>query len=133
MKTKAMKRTRGFTLIELMITVAVIAILAGIAFPSYQSYLVRNNRAAAQAAMMDIAQRQQQYLLDNRSYASTVSAVGATVPSRVTQYYTLSIAVTAGPPPTFTVSATPISGSTQASDGTLSIDQAGNKLPAGKW
>jgi type IV pilus assembly protein PilE len=123
----------GFTLIELMITVAIIAVLVGIAYPSYRSYIVRNNRGAAQAALMDIAQRQQQYLADMRSYASTVAVLNVTLPANVTQNYTVSIATTAGPPPTFTASAAPVSGSPQVNDGTLSIDQAGTKSPANKW
>jgi type IV pilus assembly protein PilE len=129
----ATKQASGFTLIELMITVAVVAILASIAFPSYRSYVVRNNRAAAQTTLMDIAQRQTQYLLDNRSYTSAVSSLGVSVPAKVSAVYTVAVAITAGPPPTFTASATPISGSAQANDGTLSIDQTGAKSPASKW
>lgn len=126
-------RMRGFTLIELMITVAIVAVLAMIAYPSYKAYVVRNNRVAAEAVLMDIAQRQQQYLLDNRAYASTPAALNVTVPSNVAASYTVAIAITAGPPPTFTATATPVAGGTQAADGALSIDQAGNKTPSGKW
>lgn len=127
----AKKRASGFTLIELLIAVAVIGILAAIAFPSYQSYVIRNNRAAAQSALMDLAQRQQQYLLDNRAYAPDVTTLNVTLPTKVTQFYGVAIATTAGPPPTFTVTATPTG--TQAPDGTLTIDQAGNKTPSNKW
>ena len=127
------RRGRGFTLIELMITVAIVAILAAIAYPSYRAYIVRNNRAAAEASLMDIAQRQQQYLIDNRGYAATPSALNVTLPANVAQNYTVSIAITAGPPPAFTATATPVSGGTQAADGALSIDQTGNKTPSGKW
>lgn len=126
-------RTRGFTLIELMITVAIVAVLATIAYPSYQSYLVRNNRAAAQSALMDVAQRQQQYLLDSRAYAPNLASLNMTLPASVSRYYTVAIATTAGPPPTFTVTATPAAGTSQATDGALSIDQAGTKTPAEKW
>jgi type IV pilus assembly protein PilE len=134
LSARATKQASGFTLIELMITVAVIGILAGIAFPSYRSYVVRNNRAAAQAVLMEIAQRQTQYLLDSRSYASTVSILGVAVPAKVASVYKVDIVnFTAGPPPTFTASAAPISGTAQANDGTLSIDQTGVKSPADKW
>ena len=50
-------RPRGFTLIELMITVAVVAILAAIAFPSYATYVKKSRRGDAEATLMDIAQR----------------------------------------------------------------------------
>jgi type IV pilus assembly protein PilE len=120
-------------LIELMITVAIVAVLATIAYPSYQSYLVRNNRAAAQSALMDVAQRQQQYLLDSRAYAPNLASLNMTLPASVSRYYTVAIATTAGPPPTFTVTATPAAGTSQATDGALSIDQAGTKTPAEKW
>src|SRR5437667_8477633 len=101
-------RSSGFTLIELMIVVAVIAILAMIAYPSYQSAVRKSNRAAAEAHLSDIAQRQQQFLLDQRSYAGTLSTLGVVTPATVVPYYTITIAAIAGPPPSFTASAAPI-------------------------
>ncbi|MFZ3127492.1 MAG: prepilin-type N-terminal cleavage/methylation domain-containing protein, partial [Rhodoferax sp.] len=58
----------GFTLIELMITVAVIGILAAVAFPSYTQYIVRANRSAAESFMFTVANRQEQSMLNARSY-----------------------------------------------------------------
>jgi type IV pilus assembly protein PilE len=79
------RRTGGFTLIELMITVAIVAILAAVALPSYRQYVVRSKRSAAQAQMMDIANRQQQFLLANRSYAdkTALTASGYALPAEV--------------------------------------------------
>lgn len=127
------RRATGFTLIELMITVAIVALLAAIAFPSYQSHVRKGYRAAAQTFLMDVAQKQTQFLIDNRAYASTTSALSVTTPTDVNNLYTVSIAVTAGPPPTFTVTATPKAGTVQEPDVTLTINQAGQKTPTDKW
>ena len=129
-------RTRkhgGSTLIELMITVAIIGLLGAVAYPSYQTAMVKSRRAAAQAALSDVAQRQQQYLMDNRSYAATPTDLKVTIPNDVAGYYTIAITVSASLPPAYTATATPLAGSSQAQDGALSITSNGTKLPAGKW
>ena len=120
-------------MIELMITVAVIGILASIAYPSYIAQVRKSRRADAQAALMNIAARQQQMLLDTRSYAATVAALNITLPVSFAQNYTVTITVGTSIVPTFTVTATP-SGS-QASDacGALSLDESGTKLPSTCW
>ncbi|MFV3332181.1 type IV pilin protein [Pseudomonas sp. NY15437] len=125
--------SRGFTLIELMVVAAIVAILAAIAYPSYQQYIIRGKRSAAQAQMMDIANRQQQYLLANRSYASKtqLESGGYALPSEVSSNYGYSITVGSGTPPTFTITFTP-SGA-QASDGNLTLSSDGSKTPAAKW
>lgn len=126
----AHSRPRGFTLLELMVAVAIVAIVAAIAYPSYQSHLISSRRAAAQSHLMDIAQHEQQYYLDARSYTADLtssSGLNMTTPSEVSSYYTISIAVTSGAPPTFTATATPITGTSQATDGALSINNSGVK------
>ncbi len=64
----------GFTLTELMIAVVIIAILSSIAYPSYQNHVRKSRRAAAHTALMDAAARQEQFFLDNRTYADSVAA-----------------------------------------------------------
>ena len=130
----------GFTLIELMITVAVVAILATIALPSYALFMKKSRRGDAESTLMDIAQRQQQYLLDTRTYAPDVVTLNTTIPADVLAYYTIQICATAvpcavpgGAPPTFAIIATPIAGSSQAGDFTLTLDNTGAKTPAGVW
>ena len=122
----------GFTLIELMITVAIVGILAAIAYPAYTSSLIKGSRASAQSYLLNIAQREQQYLLDSRTYADKLT-LNVTEPTDVTKFYTVTITVPATAPPSFTATATPIAGTRQASDVTLSIDNTGAKLPLGTW
>ena len=125
------KKARGFTLIEVMIAVAIVGILAAIALPSFQAHLRKGRRADTQAFMMDLANRQQQYLLDARSYAldaNFVTTLGATTPTTVATYYTLTVTPAAATaPPTFTVHATPFAGGPQAVDGELTVDNVGVK------
>jgi len=126
-----MKRARGFTLVEVLIAVAIVGILAAIAFPSYQNHLRKGRRADAQSFMMDLANREQQYMLDARGYAldsDFVTTLGARTPESVATYYTLTVSPAAATnPPTFTITATPFASSPQAPDGVLTIDNFGQK------
>ena len=132
LKAESEERRRGFTLIELLIVVAVIAILATIAYPSYVEYVVRSNRSEAQQFMLDIANREEQYLLDARQYG-TLANLGLTVPARVNRYYTVTAIPAAGPPPSYQITAVPRVGTMQASDGSLDLTDQGVKTPADKW
>ncbi len=126
-------KQNGFTLIELMVAVAIVAILASIALPSYQAYVRRGNRGAAEGEMMDIASREQQFLLANRAYADwpTLTASGYVLPSNVSSKYTPAIALGTGALPTFVVTFTPIAGTIQASDGPLVLTSEGVKTRNG--
>ena len=95
----ARTRTRGFTLIELMIVLVVIAVLAAIALPSYQTYVIRAKRAQAQQVMQDIANREEQFRLDARTYTSTLTgsnSLNFTIPTDVTPNYTVTVVVNTG-------------------------------------
>lgn len=69
-------RQQGFTLIELMIVVVVVAILAALAFPQYRDYVLRSNRAVAKSALTQIADRQEQFYVANKSYADDLTDLG---------------------------------------------------------
>lgn len=128
------KRNTGFTLIELMIVVAIVGILAFIALPSYRDHIIRSNRAAAQSEMMDIANREQQYLLANRVYADWATLGYSLTPEVTKHYNTPVITVGAGTVPSFTITFTPKGA--QASDGNLTLTSEGVKERDGdpaKW
>lgn len=120
-------KPRGFSLIELMIAVAIVGILVAIAVPSYQDHLRKGRRADAQAFLTQVAQRQQQYLLDARTYATSLAELSLVAPTTVTEHYTIALAVPAVVPPGFTVTADPIPGGVQVKDGKLSITNTGAK------
>lgn len=114
----------------------VVAVLAAIALPSYQDHVRKGRRAAALSHLLDIAQHEQQYLLDKRQFANTLADLNVTTPSEVSDYYTIAIDTTNGPPPTFKANADPIPGKAQSGDlsgAQLSITNSGDKLPVGAW
>ena len=128
-----MKAQKGFSLVELMIVVVIIGVIAAIALPSYRNYVVKGNRAAAQAFMVEIANRQKQYLLDARSYAIDLATLGMTVPADVSKHYAACCGiVVVSVPPSFTIRAIPTS-SQQSGDGELTLSSDGTKTPADKW
>lgn len=75
MLTKSKQKTKGFTLIELMITVVIIGVIAGIGFPSYQSSIRKSKRTEAKAALLELMARQEQYFSEKREYATTLEAL----------------------------------------------------------
>ena len=126
-----MKRN-GFTLIELMITVAVVGLLAAIALPSYTSYLARGRITDAVTALSDYRVRMEQYFQDNRNYgtASTSCAAGSGPALPVSQYFTFACAVGAAVPTVdYAMTATSIAGAlgVAAGDYTYAINQANAK------
>lgn len=140
MKTSCVRRpSAGFTLIELMITVAVIAVLAAVAYPSYTDYIRKSRRAMAQGALMEIASKEQAFLIDRRRYAGDIGALGYTAPGELANNYTLSVVCVPADcsgTPAFTATATPSSTLVAKGEKTMTINQAGAKTPAntlGYW
>ena len=142
-------RQNGFTLIELMIIVAILGILASIAWPSYTKYVREARRAEAQADMLKMQLGMEKWRANRASYRSdaTFSSMGVATTntpanagfSDSNSYYTYTIVDTTGS--TYTIKATAVTGTTQvddvASDGTsctpLTLDQSGGKGPSGCW
>jgi len=116
-----------------MITIVIIGILVGVALPGYQNSVRKSHRSAAQAEMLDIANREQQYFLANRSYTATLSNLGYSVPTEVAARYTCTVSVTTTGLPTFTVSCAPSSLQSASGFSTLTLNSTGAKAPAGEW
>jgi len=120
------KAQQGFTLIELMVTVAVVGILAAIAYPSYTRYVVKTNRSAAESFMLGLANKQEQYRIDTRNYASD-PAILLPTPPEVSKNYSITISNITGS--TYTINAAP-NASQLAGDPickTLTLNQDGTK------
>ena len=137
------KAMKGFTLIELMITVVIISILATIIYPTYTQYVVKGNRSAAESYMLQLASREEQYLADSKTYSNSLTTLGRPQPAETVGKYNFSISVAtlstdAGylpgvALPQYIITATPVGGGPQTADGILVLSSDGNKSPAGKW
>ena len=142
--TKSRNAQRGFSLIELMIVVAIIAIISAFAYPSYDRYVIKTKRSVAQNALLQVADRQQQFFMDNKRFAADITDLGfpaspyvvddtgtSTVASDADAVYSLSLSnVTAT---TWTATAAPLNGqlSRDTYCGSLTITQTGAKGKSG--
>ena len=135
-RRNALQPQAGVTLIELMITVVIVGILASIAYPSYQTYVARANRAEAEGILMENAQfLERNYTIANRydqDSAGTATALPFTAsPKTGTAKYNITAAYGTGQ--TFTLTATPTGSMTGDSCGNLTLNNIGGKAPATCW
>lgn len=123
------EKNLGFSLIELLISVAIIGILAGVAYPSYTDFVTRSNRAEAQRELMRLANLQEQVFVDTRAYAANMIGLGIATIAYTTETGNYVITVSAQTATTFTLTAT--AQSTQATNdsacSTITINNAGQQ------
>lgn len=121
----------GFTLVELIVAVAIIAILASIALPSYEDSLQRSRRSEAREALSDFAARQEQFFLDNKTYSTTIATLGRGATTE-NGYYVISIP--AANALTYTLRATAQAPQNKDTDCTaMDVTSRGNRTPSDCW
>ncbi|NVK01748.1 MAG: type IV pilin protein [Oceanospirillaceae bacterium] len=124
-----MKHQKGFSLIELMIVVAVIGILAAVAYPAYQDYVMKSRRSEAMNGLAELRIAQEKYRAQNNSFASDLTEVGS---SPTSDHYNFSIVSSSVTQSQFLVIAAPKSGSPQINDTclTFAADRNGPSQPS---
>ncbi len=123
------KRQAGFTLIEVMITVVIVAVLVAFAYPVYTQHVVKTRRTAAAGCALEQSQFMERFQTTNRTY------VGGTPPAcsaEVNRFYTVGLAAPATSR-AFTVQAVPTSVQNDPKCGTLTISHTGAKTVSGTW
>lgn len=132
------RRVGGFTLIEIMIVVAIISILAAVAIPSYQRSVQKSRRTDAKNALLDVAAKEERFFSTNNQYTATPANLGysgtfpVTIQSSTNSYYTLTVTAPAGAtPPTFSATAVPTGVQASDSCGSFSINQLGVQAVTG--
>lgn len=133
----ARRRAGGFSLVELLVAVVIVAVLTTIAVPSYRSYMLESRRAAAQAALADAASRQEQFFLSNKSYTATIGTGGLNTSATLDGgHYLVSVdtpVVSCAIANCFVLRAVPQNGQVADRCGELTYDVEGTRLPASCW
>lgn len=124
----AMKKQGGFTLVELMVAVALVAILTRIAYVAYTKQTIKGNRNAAESGLLQMAQAQERWYSTHDVYTSNASSLAFTYwPQTGTSIYTLAVVSGSASSTAFLLRATPKSGTINSSDGSLTLKSDGSQ------
>ena len=125
------RRNRGVTLIELMIVVVIVGILASVAYPSYQQYVLRTKRTEGKALLMDIVARQERYYFDRNSYATDLTELGFSSANPKSAEGNYQASAAAGPTndiaTSYEITVTPLFGDGDPECGDLTLDSRGTR------
>jgi type IV pilus assembly protein PilE len=142
---KALLRQRGVTLIELMIVIVILALIASFAYPSYMRYVVDTKRTAATSILLQVADRQQQFFMDNKRFTNDLTNLGfaanplviaddgLTMAGAGDSNSTYSVALSNVTATTYTITAAPLNGQAARDTecGSLTLNQALTKGSSG--
>ena len=129
----ALNNSKGFSLVELLAVITIVAILAAIAYPNYLKYVINSNRSDAYSTLINVQLDLEEYYNENNQYPTSLTGFTTTSPKG---FYTLSISTSGTPPNAYTLTAT-AGGSTIQNEDTgctaISITNAGARTPADCW
>jgi len=129
-----MLKQNGFTLIELMMVVAVVGVLMGVAYPSYQNHMLKTKRSDCKAGLMRVADLQERYYLRNNTYAADTATLFGAAGQQLSPEEVCELVVTSGDSNTFVLTANALGGQLNDTGCTaLTLNQAGTKGPSSCW
>jgi type IV pilus assembly protein PilE len=124
-----LKIAKGFSLLELMIVVAIIGILVMIAYPSYQMHVMKSRRTEAKTGLLALAQAQEEYRADRNEYADSLTNLKEATQIRAERTF-YSFSLSRPTPLTFTLTARPVGAQLDDTQcPVFTLDQAGQKTP----
>ncbi|WP_062268564.1 type IV pilin protein [Endozoicomonas arenosclerae] len=132
-----MSRVKGFTLLEIIIVVAIIGILAAITVPAYNEYVMQSRRSEGISALLTIMQQQERYYTEQLTYTDDLSDLGYTLSgsdvASENGHYLISAAACSSLTITQCVQLTAVPQGVQASDGNLTLNSRGTRTPLDAW